>query len=622
MRREFFICLLLAGITLGGFWPAGRLGFINYDDPDYVTDNANVQAGLTVKGALWALTTTHAGNWHPVTWLSHMLDCQLFGMNASGPHWVNLGLHLATTLLLFLALKDMSGAMWRSAFVAALFACHPLHVQSVAWISERKDLLSGLFAVLTLLAYTRYCRQKSWRWYLAALFFFALGLMSKPMLVTLPLILLLLDFWPLGRVPALSPGGKKGPSRLRNYAGIWRLLIAEKLPFWLLAGASSILTFWAQHKAGYVIPVEALPWQMRISHSAVFYAMYLGKVFWPGNLSVFYPYPRMQPGEIVGAVLLLVCGSVWCIRQARSRPYLCVGWFWFLVMLVPVIGLVQVGLQSIADRYTYLPSIGVFIIAAWALAEAAAVSRVWRAGVALGAAALLAAGMVATRSELGYWRDSVTLFRRAAEVTETNCAVSYLLGAALRASGDLAGAASSYRSALRANPKFDAARMELGNVLFLQKEYAEAAVQFSEILRLNPGHADVHLALGNVLATQGKTADAISAYAAALRLKPDSPAVLNNLAWLLATCPDARIRDGAQAVKYAERACELTHHGKAPLMGTLAAAYAEAGRFDDAILAAQKACQLASESGEADLLKQNQELLALFQKHQPYREAP
>jgi Flp pilus assembly protein TadD len=291
-------------------------------------------------------------------------------------------------------------------------------------------------------------------------------------------------------------------------------------------------------------------------------------------------------------------------------------------MLVPVIGLVQVGLQSIADRYTYLPSIGVFIIAAWALAEVAAVSRVWRAGVGLGAAVLLAAGVAATRSELGYWRDSVTLFRRALETTEANCAVSYLLGAALRASGDLAGAASSYRSALRANPKFDAARMELGNVLFLQKEYAEAAVQFSEILRLNPGHADVHLALGNVLATQGKTADAISAYAAALRLKPDSPAVLNNLGWLLATCPDARIRDGAQAVKHAERACELTHHGKAPLMGTLAAAYAEAGRFDDAILAAQKACQLASESGQADLLKQNQELLALFQKHQPYREAP
>jgi cytochrome c-type biogenesis protein CcmH/NrfG len=479
------------------------------------------------------------------------------------------------------------------------------------------------------------------RYYLLCLFSFALGLMSKPMLVSLPLILLLLDFWPLGRISEFGVRSSelknapqpstlnlvKGRGRVaRLYAALrpqlstFNHLLFEKLPFGLLSGASSLLTFWVQHNAGFVASAQSLPWQTRIMHSAVFYTIYLGKMFWPGNLSVFYPYPRVQPWEIFGAVLLLVCGSVLCIRQARSRPYLCVGWFWFLVMLVPVIGLVQVGLQSIADRYTYLPSIGVFIMAAWAIAEVAAASRVWRAGVALGAAALLAACVVATRSELSYWRNSVTLFRRALETTEANCVGSYYLGAALRVSGDLAGATESYRCAIRANPKFDEARMQLGNVLVLQKEYEEAAVQFDEVLRLNPKRADAQCALGSVLATQGKAAGAISAYAASLRLEPDSPVVLNNLAWLLATCPDAHVRDGAQAVKYAGRACELTHFGATPIVDTLAAAYAEAGRFDEAVSTAQTACALAEKSGEPALLQKDRERLALYRKHQPYHE--
>jgi tetratricopeptide (TPR) repeat protein len=761
MRRETLICAALSVITLIGFWPVGHLGFILFDDHHYITENPNVQGGINAESVRWAFTTTQASNWHPITWLSHMLDYQWFGLNASGHHWVNLGFHIANTLLLFLVLNRMmrlrseasspqvglrsnksigattpqAGTVWCSALVAALFALHPMRVESVAWISERKDVLSGFFMMLTLWAWVRYVQKlASGVWCLAsgdywlALVFFALGLMSKPMLVTLPVILLLLDFWPLRRVtrlhcasarqasdqpsPRLRPAGKWRVTRFglpvpqltgatkQSEGGStpWRTeaerrwlnpLLFEKLPFMALSLASCIVTFWAQNNGGAVVAIDRLPWYWRVADSLVFYTAYLGKIFWPQNLAIFYPYVHIPVREFVCSALLPILLSIFSIRRARSQPCLLAGWCWFLVMLLPVIGLVQVGMQSIADRYTYLPSIGLFIVVAWGMAGLASLSQWWRTGMVLGATGLILACLLDTRHQLHYWRNSVTLFSRAAEVTrESNSMSNYLLGNAYAEAGDMDAAARSFRTTLQIAPDFEQAHDQLGRVLVQQKKFAEAEAQFGEILRLNLYSANAHKHLGDVLVREGKYAeaeaeysnalmikpddavinralaiaslkaesekkltnlynalkilptpethtqiavilaikgefqDAIEHYNEALRLRPDSPDVLNNLAWLLATCTDAHIRDGAQAVKHAGRACELTHYNMTPFVGTLAAAYAEAGRFDDAIATAQKACTLASKSGEQDLLRRNQELLVLYRTHQPYHEAP
>jgi Tfp pilus assembly protein PilF len=739
MRRETLICAALSVITLIGFWPVGHLGFILFDDHDYLTENLNVQGGMTAESVRWAFTTTQASNWHPITWLSHMLDYQWFGLNASGHHWVNLGFHIANTLLLFLVLNRMmrlrpeasspqaglrsnksidattpqAGTVWCSALVAALFALHPMRVESVAWISERKDVLSGFFMMLTLWAWVRYAQKRAsgvWRLasgdYWLALVFFALGLMSKPMLVTLPVILLLLDFWPLRRVtsnewrvtrfglpvPQLtgttkqSEGGST-PWRTEAERRWLNPLLFEKLPFMALSLASCIVTFWAQNNGGAVVAIDRLPWYWRVADSLVFYTAYLGKIFWPQNLAIFYPYVHIPVREFVCSALLPILLSIFFIRRARSQPCLLAGWCWFLVMLLPVIGLVQVGMQSIADRYMYLPSIGLFIVVAWGMAGLASLSQWWRTGMVLGATGLILACLLDTRQQLHYWRNSVTLFSRATEVTrESNSMSNYLLGNAYAETGDMDAAARSFRTTLQIAPDFEQAHNQLGWVLVQQKKFAEAEAQFGEILRLNPYSANAHKHLGDVLVREGKYAeaeaeysnalmikpddavinqalaiaslkaesekklanlynalkilptpethtqiavilaikgefqDAIEHYNEALRLRPDSPDVLNNLAWLLATCTDAHIRDGAQAIKYAKRACELTHYNMTPLVGTLAAAYAEVGRFDDAISTAQKACTLASKSGEQDLLRRNQELLALYRAHQPYRE--
>ena len=704
MRRESLIGIVLLVITLIAFWPVGHLGFILFDDHHYVTENPNVQAGITADSIRWAFTTTHAGNWHPVTWLSHMLDCQLFGLKASGPHWVNLGFHIANTLLLFLVLREMCGAVWRSAFVAALFALHPTHIQSVAWISERKDVLSAFFFLLTLLAYARYVEKskvqspKSKVFYGLALIFFALGLMSKPMLVTLPVILLLLDFWPLGRLSGVKcqvSGEKKGKSSTPRRAEEERrrlnpqlsALLLEKLPFVALSLASSLATLWAQQAAEFVVSANLLPWYCRIANSLVFYTDYLAKMFWPVNLAIFYPYTPIHLWEFICSALLPVLLSFFCLRRVRSQSYLFVGWFWFVVMLVPVIGLVQVGAQSMADRYTYLPSIGLFIVMSWVMAGLASRSQRWQTGMVLGATALIAGCLLDTRHQLHYWRDNVTLFSHAAELAQgSNSKSNFLLGNAYAEAGDMDAAARSFRTALKIAPDFEPAHDKLGRVLFQQKKYDEARVQFDEILQLHPDNAEAHKCLGCILATQGKYAeagaeytaalqlkpddavirtalafvteqvkvdqtltnlyntlkilptpeahvqiaviqttrgefpDAVGHYLEALRLKPDAPEILNNLAWLLATCPDTHIRNGVQAVKYAGRACELTHYGVTLFVGTLAAAYAEAGRFDEAIATAEKACALAEKSGETNLLQINQELLQLYHAHQPHHE--
>jgi len=703
---QFIICLMLAGMTFAVFWPVGHLGFSIYDDQEYVVQNPHVQASINADSIGWAFTTTDTGNWHPITWLSHMVDCLLFGLKAGGHHWMNLGFHTANVVLLFLVLNLMTRSradkndeaappqtegMWCSALVAALFALHPLRVESVAWISERKDVLSAFFMMLTLWAWVRYAQKPETGsrtstlpasgYYWLALFFFALGLMSKPMLVTLPIILLLLDFWPLRRFA------------IHDFrSAIWKRLVFEKLPFFLLVAASCIITFQAQSAGGSVVSLSGLPLGWRMENSLVSYAAYLEKIIWPENLALLYPIGQIPAWEVFGSGALLAGLSVIFLWRSRRQPYLTVGWFWFLIMLVPVIGLVQVGKEAMADRYTYLPSIGLFIMLAWGMAGIAAKSKPWRTIMILVAAGTVLACLPETRRQLNFWQDDVKLFGHSIAVTPEDNYEGYLfLGNALVEAGNLDAAVQSYQSSLRIDPNetthleqahynlgcalsrqkkfseagvhFDEAlqldennvqaHVGLGHALVAQKKYAEAEGEFSSALQLSPDDAairkdlafatlmiesktaltnfyeslkvkptpDAHVGIATIQIMQGNFQDAVEHYRAALQLQPDASDVLNNLAWLLTTCPDAHVRNGAQAVKYAERACELTHYDLARAVGTLAAAYAEAGRFDDAISTAQKACVLAEQSGEQDLLQKNQELLKLYRARQPFHES-
>jgi len=684
MRRNILICLLLTSVTLAVYWPVGHLGFMPFDDcgrDGYVVGNPNVEAGITLGGIEWAFTTTHASNWHPLTWFSHMLDCQLFGVKPSGHHWVNLGIHILNTLLLFLVLRKMTRMVWRSALVAALFAWHPLHIQSVAWVSERKDLLSGFFMMLTLWAWVKYAQgavnrepggktsnisasgetspkprlrrggqhpTSNAQWcYWSAVFFFALGLMSKPMLVTLPVILLLLDFWPLQRMSRGERRGTRAAEVLTLGSQVSTLnpaLLIEKAPFAALSLASCIVTVWAQNKGGAVAPLDNVPWESRIENVIVSYITYLGKMFWPENLAIFYSFTYTQTNlwEVSACSLLLVLLSVFFIRRAFIQPFMFVGWVWFLVMLLPVIGFIQITIQSIADRYTYLPSIGLFMIMAWGIAEVASLSRLWRTAAIIGMTSILSACLLETRHQLGYWQNSLTLFSRALEITGDTPAGRYNLGNAYWAAGDLDAAAKNLLLVIRSGNNLAEVHYRLGLIYLLQKKWPEAEIQFDEYLRLDPDNPFIRKYLGDALSAQKKFMDAENEYATAsqlrpndpviqqaleknrclevLHLKPDVPEVLNNLAWMLATSTQADIRDGPRAVQLAERACDITGGKKTIFLGTLAAAYAEAGRFDDAISAAQKACDLARQSGEHELLKKNQELLELYRKHQPYRE--
>jgi hypothetical protein len=447
-RRSLVIGLgLLAAIGVV-YWPVRHFEFINFDDDVYVWANPEVQNGLTLRGLAWAFTTGHAGNWHPLTWLSHMLDCQLFGVNAGAHHLVNVLFHAANTLLLFGVLKRMTGARWRSALVAALFALHPLHVESVAWVAERKDVLSTCFWLLTLWAYVRYVQKPeihystaalrpltSWNYWLA-LVFFVCGLMSKPMVVTLPLVLLLLDYWPLNRVAGCKlPAASSDPERSTLLALVW-----EKVPFLALAGVSCGLTLWVQQRGGAVASVESLPLGLRTGNAVVAYVRYLGHAFWPGGLAVFYPYQAWSLPTVVGAGVLLAGVTGVVVWRGRSERHLLVGWLWYLATLIPVIGLVQVGGQSLADRYTYVPLIGMFVLVAWGMPRSLTQPRLGKLAMIAAASAVLCACAVLSWVQVHHWRDSETLFRYALKVTTGSAQAHNNLGVALAAQGKLAEA--------------------------------------------------------------------------------------------------------------------------------------------------------------------------------------
>jgi tetratricopeptide (TPR) repeat protein len=528
-RVHWAICALLAVTVAAIYWQTLTFKFTNYDDQTYVTENTHVQAGLTADGVKWAFTTLSGSNWHPLTWLSHMLDWQIYG-NRPGLHHLTNGLiHLLNAILLFFILSRMTGSVWRSAFVAALFAVHPLHVESVAWVAERKDVLSALFWILTMGAYARYARSPSVKRYLPVLLLLALGLMAKPMLVTLPFALLLLDYWPLRRL--------KG--------NFWALLL-EKMPLIALAAASSVVTYVAQQKGGSVAALQALPLDRRVSNAIISYVTYMGRMFWPLHLAVFYPssHEAFQVRLVAGAAFILVALTAFAILQRKKQPYVAVGWLWYVGTLVPVIGLVQVGEQATADRYTYIPLIGLFLAIAWlAPALIPRTKRRWRKSesdaAATGTKEIVLAGTavavvlaltVAARVQAGYWRDSIALFSHALAVTTDNEVAHNNLGLALADDGRTKEAAQQYQEALKVSPTDPDANYNFGLALAGQRRYEQAAEHYRISLKSRPNSPKALDSLGTALAMLGHPDRAIDCYRKSLELDSDNARAHNNLA--------------------------------------------------------------------------------------------
>jgi tetratricopeptide (TPR) repeat protein len=550
MSRSLLICLLLIAATAAVYGQVIRFDFVSWDDPIYVTENVHVRRGLTTDGLVWAFTTAHGGNWHPLTGLSHMLDCQLYGVNPVGHHLTNIVLHILNALLLFGVLRVMTRAVFPSAFVAALFALHPLHVESVAWVSERKDVLSTLLGLLSMWAYVAYARRAGLGRYLLTALFLALGLMAKPMLVTLPLVFLLLDYWPLDRLrvgPEVGADDREAtesstaPRLAYPRRSIGHLLL-EKIPLAALSAISSAVTFTVQRSQGSMQPADVVPIQLRVANALVSYVWYIGKTIWPSSLSVLYPHPNLAGGtpwaawQVAGAAVLLLVISVLMIRVTRRR-YAIVGWLWYLGTLVPVIGLVQVGYQAAADRYTYVPLIGLFIIAAWGGADLVASWQrrhpLVRPAMALAAAVVVAAAMACTWSQARYWRDAVTLYEHALEVAPRHPLMHNNLGFVLRSQGKLDRAIRHYRQALEVDPNFALAHNNLGNALHSQGKLDEAIRHYRRALQADPDLALAHNNMGYALQSRGKLDEAIRHYRRALQADPDLALAHNNLGFAL-----------------------------------------------------------------------------------------
>jgi Tfp pilus assembly protein PilF len=684
---KWFVCFVLALITLAAYASVARNGFINIDDTVYVTDNLHVQQGLSWSAIQWAFSSHYyAGYWHPLTWLSHMLDCQLYGLNPAGHHLTSLAFHIANTLLLFLLLQKMTGKLWPSAFVALLFAIHPMRVESVAWVSERKDVLSAFFFLLTLLAYARYVEltkiqsPQSGRVYGLTLLLFALGLMAKPMLVTLPCVLCLLDYWPLGRLRL--PFGSQP-------AAVLRRLVVEKVPFLVLSAIGCMVTILAQSQWHAVVPLKDFPVEARLAHVPVAYVWYVFELFWPANLSVYYR-PQLDPSEQVMGALALMAGGTWLVLWLRrNQPYLLVGWLWFLVMLLPVSGLIQAGNQPYANRFSYLPYIGLFIMLAWGLPALLTKWRYYKTFLLAGALLLAAACFNLTVAQVRLWKNSQTLLERAIALDENNYLAWHILGLEFTNQGNLDKAADCFRRATSIAPMFHQAWKSLGRVLCAKKEFDaaqsayqmallyapnktgiynnlgdlflatgqleeaitnfqsalelepdqpeickklghaftqnhepdQAVIQFQNALRLQPDDAEAELGLAMILGSTGRNSEAINHYHKAINLDTNSLIALNNLSWLLATASDAGLRNGNEAVRLTEHACQLTQYKEAFLIGTLAAAYAESGRFNDAIATAQKARAAALAQGQKEIADANEQLLELYKSGRAFHQA-
>ncbi|MBN1104206.1 MAG: tetratricopeptide repeat protein [Deltaproteobacteria bacterium] len=545
----WFLGLALVVLTLAVYWQVQGHEFLVWDDYEYVVDNPHVRSGLTLENIAWAFTSSYASNWHPLTWLSHMLDCELYGLNPMGHHLNNLLLHLINTILLFVLFHRMTHAPWQSAFVAAVFALHPLHVESVAWVSERKDVLAAFFWMLTCLTYVGHTRRPRPGTYFLCLVLFAMGLASKPMLVTLPFCLLLLDTWPLRRdfLISVSRPSTSGAYRFLNLA--W-----QKTPFWVLAAASGLITLLVSRSHQAAATLEALPPGLRLENAVVSYAAYLVKIFWPQNLAFFYPHPLgSRPLWMMGGSLILLTAFSLLVLKTRAKfPYLATGWFWYLVTLLPVIGIIQVGSQAMADRYTYIPLIGVSIMAAWGVPAVLAGWRWKKIALAPACGAILLLLSLYTHTEVGHWKNGATLFRRALQVTTNNDTAHYQLGNELMRQGKLEEAVYHFKEAVKIRPDHFLARHNLGSALARQGRFDEAILHYQEAARIRPTEARLFFSLGGALAQQGRSEEAVRAYKEAVRIDPADWMSHTNLGYLL--LQNGRLRE---AIRHFSEALRL-----------------------------------------------------------------
>lgn len=640
--RDLAIVIVLAAATFAVYAPVRDFEFVLYDDLSYVVETPEVAAGLTWKGFLWALRSGALANWHPMTWLSHMLDVELFGLDAGAHHVTSLLLHVANTLLLYVVLRRMTRAVWPCALVAALFALHPLHVESVAWVAERKDVLSAFFFLMTLLAYALYAERPGAGRYLAALSLFALGLMSKPMLVTTPFVLLLLDVWPLGRTGSIgglrgtsapeprhsaadafgssawkvvegprgsAPSGSGmierhalaesalGPSPVDPIVSVRVLsrLALEKVPFFALAAASCLVTFLVQRHAGAVARIDIYPLSERLLNAVMSYGRYLGKCVWPEGLAAFYPHPTAWPlPQVAGVGLLLLALTLGAGLTARRHPYLAVGWLWFAGTLVPVIGLVQVGMQSMADRYTYIPSIGLFLALAWGIEAAARNSRQLLMAARFAAAGAVVALAFVAASQVRVWETTFTLFENALATTSENPVAHNLLGLALVRSGRIDEGIVQFTEALRIKPHH-VTHFNVGLALAMRGRFDEAIAHYKDAIRGNPADPKFHSHLGDALYQQGMLAAAQSEYEASLRLQPAQPGVLTNLGACLAD----QGRTGEAVDAYARALRVDPAHAQA--LNNFGVALASQGKVDDAIARYTEAVRVKPDYADAHM---------------------
>jgi Tfp pilus assembly protein PilF len=516
--RSVLIYIVLTAATLAVFYQVYSFGFVNLDDPIYVYKNPNIQSGITPESVKWAFTTGYANFWHPLTWLSHMLDWQLFGNNAAGHHLVNLFFHIANTLLLFIVLKQMTSALWQSAFAAALFALHPLHVESVAWVAERKDVLSTFFWILTMWAYLRYIKQPNIFRYLLTLLVFALGLMAKPMLVTLPFVLLLLDYWPLNRINRFQ------------WQIIYRLVL-EKIPFIVISAVSSAIAFLVQQRGGSIASLAAIPLKFRVYNALISYAEYIYKMFWPSKLAVFYPYPGSDISilYVIISVGFLLAVTVLVLRFAKNHRYLVTGWFWYIGTLVPVIGIVQVGSHAMADRYTYITLTGLFIIIAWGLPELLEKWRYRKIVLWVSSLIVLSALTVCTYFQTRYWKDDIALYQHTLKVTRNNHIAHFGITEVLLEQGRFDEVIQHNLEALRIEPNYADAMHCLGTAFYRTGKIDQAIDCYEKAIEMDPGYVEVYSSLGMALAEKGRFDEAISLYNKALQIAPDSINIRLNL---------------------------------------------------------------------------------------------
>jgi tetratricopeptide (TPR) repeat protein len=631
--RTLLICIALAVVTFIAFEGVRKNDFVNYDDDFYVTNNEFVQEGLSSRSIAWAFTTWHMGNWHPLTWISHIIDCSIFGLNPAGHHLVSVGLHIVNVVLLFLILKRMTRATWPSAFAAAMFGLHPLAVESVAWIAERKNVLSTFFAFLTIGAYFWYTQKPGlWR-YVATALAFAAGLLSKPMLVTLPFVLILLDYWPTGRF-----------KEERGLRWFWRAAV-EKLPLLVMSVIICVVTYKAQAGTGAVSDIVSLPLGLRVGNAFVSYIQYIEKIFYPASLAPLYPLDLKGPAlwQICVSAVLLFTLTAAVIERRRRHRFMFTGWLWYLGTLVPVIGLIQVGSQSIADRYMYLPGIGIYIIIAWIAGEATAKLRLPKVIPAAVGALIIVLLLLATRVQVGYWKSSLSLSEHALAITQNNHIMHTNAGTALMGVGRIDEAIEHFRRALAINPIYVEARDDLGCALQEKGLDTEAAAEFEDVLRLKPNNATARNNYGFTLSKLGRYDEAIAQFTRALELGTGFSNTLMNMCrtgvkggkidevlgiikhWEQKTPGNAELycRAGMlylmksqadQAIEQLETACRLTEDNEPEPLDLLSQAYAAKGKTGSAVEAAQKALDAANKKGKKELAGQIKKRLELYQQ--------